>query len=133
MAKTVRKVIYKSLRWIQVTAAEETPTAAQAQDALEDFNEMMHSLKREGIALDWRTLALDDALPLPDEDIRGFTAMLSIELAPGYGKEVDPAIAVIAERQRAMLQAAYKGLPQMAFDPSLQPRVGWTTFDINKG
>lgn len=133
MAITARQLIYKALRNIQVTASEETPTAAQAQDGLRDFNEMMHSLKRESIPLDWRTLALDDAVPLPEEDIRGFTAMLSIELAPGYGKEVDPAIAVIAERQRLMLQAVYKNLPSASFDEALLPRIWRTTFDITKG
>lgn len=130
---TMRQTIYAALKRIQVTAAGEVPTSEEATDALERFNNMMHGLKIEGINLDWRTLTLDDDIPLLPEYIRGVEAMLALELAPEYGKEVDPAIAVIAERSRTLFQGVWNEVPDAVHDRGIQDRNSEFDFDITRG
>jgi hypothetical protein len=129
---TVRSIITKAMRKVQILAAGEDPSAAEGADGLDAFNEMMAGLKLESIPLDWRNLTLDDDVPLPPEHIRGVIHLLGVELAPEYGKEVDPTIALIAERARRLLQGHYKDIRQMSVDPGLIDRRAGT-FDINEG
>lgn len=130
---TMRQSIYAAMKRLQITAAGEVPTSEEATDALERFNNLMAGLKIDGINLDWRTLALDDDIPMLPEYIRGLECMLALELAPEFGKEVDPAIAVIAERTRTLLQGIYHEVPDTVFDRGIQDRVGEHDFDITRG
>lgn len=123
MTQTVRQVIYDALRKIQVTAAGEVPNADEITDGLRALNNLMAGLKLEAIDTDWASVALDDNFPLPDEHIRGSVLMLSVELAPEYGIQIDPVIATQAERARTLLQAAYTDIPETTFETALAPRV----------
>lgn len=130
---TARELVYAALRKLQITSAGEVPEAVDFVDSLAGFNFMMHGVKLEGINLDWRTLAADDVVPLPDEHILPFIYLLAIHLAPDFGREVDPAVATNAQNGRMFLQSFYTDVPDQTFDSALTSRIDRWDFDVEQG
>lgn len=121
---TARDTVYAALKRLAVTAAGETPTAAEAEDGLARLNAMMHGFAMEGGNVDWRDLALTDPMPTPQSQQRSIEYLLAVELAPEFGREVDPVLAVNAERARSLMLGHYATVPEVKLDPAVTPRDG---------
>lgn len=107
MATTARNVIYRALRLIRAIDPTEIPEAQEVTDSLQAFNEMMHGLENHGIYMDWEDIDLTDTVTNPNRDIRPITYLLAAEIAPEFGKELTPEVAVEARGAKAILQAWY--------------------------
>lgn len=124
MPLTARQVIYRALRRIGVTAEGETPTAAQANDALDTLNDMLHGFSADGIACAHTTVALDSTLNFPDEELAFVRDMLCLQLMPEYGT-INEIVGAAAAKARIFMQARYKIVPEVPIDRALRPRRWW--------
>jgi hypothetical protein len=136
MSTTARDCVYSALRKLGVSDPEETPSAPQAQYALEALNEMVHGWKAVNIDVghvDW-TLDSDVELEIDPRHIGGMKAMLAVYLSPEYpGSPVPPATIGLAEAGWRALQAAYVDASMdntLQIDSALRRRG---LFDIQTG
>lgn len=123
MSTTARNVIYRALRLIRAIDPTETPEAQEVTDSLQALNEMMHGLENHAIYMDWEDIALNDDMPNPNRDIRPITYLLAAEIAPEFGKDLTPEVAVEARGAKAILQAWYGITPQSRPDLSITDRL----------
>lgn len=121
---TARVVLTGSLRLLRVIAAEETPEAVALEDGLEALNQLLHSLKSHNADLGYQDITLDDNLPVPPEHVRPIRYMMAAELAPEYGTQLTPEVAVIAREAMMTLQAYYGRQAVLAVDDAFQERSG---------
>ena len=84
---------------------------------------MMSGLEAHGIYMDWEDIALTDNIPNPDRDIRHITYLLAAEIAPEFGMELTPEVAVEARESKAILQAWYGITPASRPDLSITDRM----------
>ena len=123
MATTARNVIYRALRLIRAIDPTEAPQADESTTSLQALNEMMHGLENHGIYMDWEDIALTDNMPNPNRDIRPITYLLAAEIAPEFGMELTPEVAVEARGAKAILQAWYGITPASRPDLSITDRL----------
>lgn len=121
---TARVVVTRALKLIRVIAAEEEPQAQELVDGVAALNEMLHGLKSHNADLDYQDITADDDLPVPPEHIRPIRYMLAAELAPEYGTQLTPEVAVEARDAMTILQAYYARSTTLRVDEAYQERTG---------
>lgn len=129
---TAREVVTDALKYIQVIHPGRSPSADEMTDGVRSLNLMLHSFEAEGIKLGFADITVDDDVPLADKFIRGVTYLLAIDLAPGYGTEVSPEVAINAAQSKTFLQTAFTEIPKLEMDTGLRNRrwgTGSETFD----
>lgn len=129
---TARVVVTRSLKLLRVIAAEETPTASQMADGLDSLNDLLHSLKSHNADIDHQDLTADDDLPVPPEHIRPIKYLLASEMAPEYGTQLTPEVAVEAKAAMPTLQAYYRRTAKLRVDDGIHPRLGQAGYDITR-
>ncbi len=119
---TPRTIISQALRTIRITASEETPTAAELNDGLDTFNQMVNGFESQAINLGFSDLTLDEDLPLDKKFHEGVRFLLAVVLAPEYGVEITPEIAIKAQSGMAFLQSHFAEIPILKMDKGLRNR-----------
>lgn len=100
---TVRDIIERALRKIQVVQVGDDVPAEDAQEALNALNDMMAGWQLFGVARAHTTLALTDAFPLDDKFAEGTVYMLASRIAPNFDRPIN----FNEARWMRALQAAY--------------------------
>jgi hypothetical protein len=72
--------------------------------------------------LGYQDITLDDDLPLPPEHIDPVVYMLAAVMAPLYGTQLTPEIAVMAKDAKTTLQSAYGRIATLKVDEAFQER-----------
>jgi len=117
---TAQDIIYRSMRTIGVLEAEESATAAQATDALDNLNDLLNEWERRGIygaAGDLTDLA--DELTLDPDEYRALRLNLAVDLAVEYSAQVGPILAQMADQSLRLLEAKYSAPKEVCLDPML--------------
>jgi hypothetical protein len=120
---TAHDTITAALRMIGALAAGETADADTANDALLRLNRMLAGWELLGIRMSIATLALADTINLPDGQLEAIEANLAVKLAPEWGKEISPALALAAREGRKGLSAAYMVVPTLRADAAYTQRM----------
>lgn len=117
---TARDLITMSLRTLGVLHSGETPSAEEADDALDTLNQLMNSWRYEGIDLEWVPItSLNTTLPYPDDHIGPFRHNLAVALSPDYGIQVTPTIAGLAKQGYDQMQKEYMDNRLLSVDDAL--------------
>jgi hypothetical protein len=121
---TALDVATASLRKIGVLAAEETPTAAAASDAITALRRMLGQWEAEGIrtgaAVVGVAFATTTTLAVPETHLDAVEWNLALRLAPEYGRPLDPAAAALAAEGKRALLAAYRRVPAMRLESAYE-------------
>lgn len=97
MSITALQMITDSARLANIIDQIQAPSAEQGQQWLRSLNQMMADWQTDGIRLGWRPIAaLDDTLPLADEDERGVKYNFAVEICGEYGIEPSTEVGNIA-------------------------------------
>jgi hypothetical protein len=116
---TARNVIKSVLRLISAIESNETPTAAESNDALTALNDMLHSWALHGVVLDHTDLTLDDEVLLPDSHMMGVKYSLAVQISPEYGMPVKADLVGIANREWTKIQAHHSNVDDVSLDQAL--------------
>lgn len=116
---TIQDITTWALKRIRVVAADETPSSADASDALEALNDMMFALELEGAYVNWSTVELTSTFPLTDSHRGGIRAMLAVDLAEMFAKPVPDSLARRAARGKEALQNDFDIIESMKLDDAL--------------
>ena len=131
---TVRNIVTRSLRRVNITDAGEEASARDADAALEAYNELFFAWVSEGVDTSPAVLGLDDTFPLATKHERGVIALLGIRLADDYDEEVTPILARDADTGWRMLQADYVYIEPLRSQEALQEmpslRRFWRRFGV---
>lgn len=119
MATTIRTIITRALRRIDVIAADATPTATEADNGLDTFNDMMAAFKAMGADISHTDQALDDNFALDAQYRAGIIAQLAARYASEYGGTVDPQLAAEAAEGERQILANYSTADLMEVDRGL--------------
>lgn len=120
---TARDVIRRSMRLIRAIDPTEEPQAEDFETGLTALNMMMHGFEDVGIYMDYENIEATDFLPTPNRDVRPIVYILAAEIAPEFGMELTPEVAVEARQALATLQAQYGIQPDSWPDRSIQNRL----------
>jgi hypothetical protein len=131
MATTARALIRRALKLCQVVDEDEQPQASQSADALDSLNDMAAGLKTQGANLDWQPLGLSDDVPVAPEHIDDLKYLLARTLAPEYGVELRPEVALRAQQGESSLIAHFARVGKLGTDPSYIDRLDRYGYDIN--
>jgi len=119
---TATDIINRACRRINILAGEEALSAAEASDALQNLNDMLHAFGPMGIKYAHTTLAAGDTVNFPDEQLRNIMLMLCADLADEYSVPLGPETSEAIRQAKNELQAAYLVLPPAVPDRSLRVR-----------
>jgi hypothetical protein len=121
---TAIDVITRSLREIGVLAQNQSATAFQGQQGLDDLKMMIASWELDGISMGDGSGLTSSAteLPYPENHTDAIMYNLAVRSAPKYGRAVKDATGTLAERGYRALQAAYGSLIDMEIDGALRGR-----------
>lgn len=78
-------------------------------------------------------LTLHDDLPYPPEYNRALRYNLAVDLAPEYGVDVPPAVAMVARQSKSAVARNNLQVPTAPIDPLLQRRMGGGLAALLKG
>ncbi len=116
-------VITDALREISVLAQNETASAFQGQQGLNDLKKMIANWELDGIGIgDVSTWILTTDIPLPENHIHPIVYNLAVRECSRYGKTPKQATVALAMNGFRQLEAAYGGLIDMTIDPAIRPR-----------
>ncbi len=119
---TARTLITRSLRTLGVLHSGETPSAEEANDALDALNEMLGAWIHDGIDLEFVPItSLNTVLPYPADHESAFRYNLAIQCSPDYGIAVTPVIAAMAQQGYDRMRREYLINPEMTTDNMLLP------------
>ena len=118
---TPKQILKRALRYIGVLRASEEPSASEANDALEVFNDMLKGFQIDGVKINHVDAAWTDTLPYPDELKDPFVYLSAARLAPEYGKQVDQLLYDMADKGKRTLQNYFLDLKPMAVDNAIHP------------
>jgi len=116
---TALDIIRRALRKIGAVAAEEEPSASEAQHALEELNAMAAAWEGKGIRWNWQKLTLHSDIPLPDWQIDALMWNLAVMMAPEWGATPSPVVVAAAAEGLQNLKAAYAAPQPAQIDPAL--------------
>lgn len=119
---TARDIITRSLRELGIVDAIETPSAEDADAALDVFNDMVAAWELDAIPLGLETLTLNSDLALPASHMEALRANLTARLAALFGVPAPALVVEQASRGYRNLQAAYARRRLLAADPGLRWR-----------
>ena len=131
---TVRNIVTRSLRRINVTDAGEEAAAHDADAGLEAYNELFFGWVSEGVDTSPSELGLNDTFPLDKRHERGIVALLAVRLADDYDQGVSPILARDADTGWRALQADYVYIEPLRSQEALQEmpslRRFWRRFGV---
>lgn len=119
---TARDIITRSLRELGIVDAIETPSAEDADAALDVFNDMVAAWELDAIPLGLETLTLNSDLALPASHMEALRANLTSRLAALFGVPAPALVVEQASRGYRNLQAAYARRRLLSADPALRWR-----------
>jgi hypothetical protein len=119
---TALDFISRALRIINVTAEGETPSAAQAADALLNLNGLLGGWEAVGIRIGLPELALADTINLPTSHFDPIVFNLAVSLATEYGADPQQADIVKAQDGLDALRNMYAQTPILALEPEYYRR-----------
>lgn len=128
---TARNIIMRAARRLGIVAGEEPLSAADLNDGLQLLNDMMHGFGPAGIKYAHTSLALGDAVNMPDEQLRNLVLMMCKELAMDFGVSPNPVLAGEIVAATLALQAYYWVQPPADSEPMLTWNGGGG-FDIRR-
>lgn len=129
---TANDIISRAARRAKILAGEETMGSAEAVDALQLLNDMLHEFPARGIKYPHRTLAATDTVNVPDRMLRALTLVFVKELAIDYGISLDAATENEIAAAENRLQAYYLVVNPTAPERALKSRrLG--AFDFDRG
>ena len=127
---TAGDVIIRAARRIGLLANEETLSAAEADNALQNLNDMLFGFGPAGIKYVHSTLAWSDTLNFPDEQVRNVMLMFCRDLADDYTLSLSPSLLEAIASAKQELQAAYLVINPAVPDRALRRRrAGWIDFE----
>lgn len=117
---TARTVVTGALKLLGVLAAGESPSAADAQEALDELNKMAFAWEAKNVYTGWLEVALDDAFPLEARHQAGVEAMLAEHLQPQYGNPLTEYAVQRAKEGWTLLFADYHTPELLRTDDALR-------------
>ncbi|MBS0219141.1 MAG: hypothetical protein JSR91_00215 [Proteobacteria bacterium] len=117
---TAKDVVKAAARRAQITAGEESPSAAEFVDWLAIMNRMMAAFPTKGIAYAHTDLKDTDTVNMPDRLLQPLILMLVNELADDVGITLGEKILNDIDGAKRTLQAAYYLERKAVTDPILQ-------------
>lgn len=108
---TANDIIRRAMRVARVLAVGQNPSAADTQDCLTIFNQMLYAWAHHGINLNLPTLTSSDTVDVPDDVLMGLSYNLAMLIAPEYERPIDPVVAAIAMNEFNRLQRTYAYIP----------------------
>jgi len=122
MSTTARTVVKAALRMLRAIDVTEEPEADDLATGIENMNRMIHAWENDGIYIEYEDVEATDNMPFPNRDIDNIVYLLAARLAPEYGDELTPEVAVGAREAKATLQAQYGVQPESRPDLSITNR-----------
>lgn len=130
-APSANDIITAAFRRLGILQDEQEMSDADAANGLTKLNDMMHGFGPMGIKYAHTTLALTDAINMPDELIDSLKWMMADDLVDDYGVQLTPRQELRIVNAKNQLQAAYWVQPPADTDPMLRPPP--RRFDITRG
>jgi hypothetical protein len=97
MSITNVEIIGDALRELGVISEIQTPSAEQGAHALRKLNQMMAEWKDVKVDLGYYAQdTMSDTCPIPEYAENGVLTQLALRLAPNYGAQVPPELAIAA-------------------------------------
>lgn len=118
-AYSAQTIINRALTTIGVLASEESATSAQAQDALDSLNDLLHEWDTRGIGGGHSDVDLSDELILDPDEYRALRLWLALDLADEYQAAVSPSMVARGEEARRLLEAKYCRPKTLCIDDAL--------------
>lgn len=119
---SVGSTVARALRLITVIDAQEDVNDKDFKTAVEALNALMVRIEADGLALGWYPVSNpSEELPVPPEAEMAVAYMLAVVVAPEYGKEASPTVAVMANDGLRALQrdrAVAEPITQQAVVPT---------------
>lgn len=116
---TVKQIIKRAMRSLAILQSGEEPTAAEAQDAVETFNAMLHAWEHDGIPLNHIDLAYADTFPYPDHHVDPVMYNFAVRYGVEFGKDIPAVVIGGAESGYRNLQNYYVDVPTLEVDTAL--------------
>lgn len=121
---SAQRIIKRALDTIGVVEAEETPTAAEQQDALDALNDILNEWDLKGIGGGFQDVTISTELTLDADEYRSLRLSLAVDLATSYQAEIGQAILMQKERAERVLEAKYANPSELCIDSALTYRNG---------
>lgn len=118
-------IITGALKHLGVNAAESPITAAEAQDGLDDLNDMGAEWEESGYRVGFVPASdVNAEITLPRSSHAAFKAGLAARLAPQYGKAISPGLAALVIETKQNLAKATLDPLTVAFPDTLPTGAG---------
>ena len=123
---SAQDIVKRAMRTIGVLEAEESPTAAEQEDGLENLNDILHSWRTRGIGSDHVDVEASTEMLLDSDEYRAIRYSLAMDLIPEYGCPQDRAAMIAAAKDGAMriIEAKYCRPKDLCVDAALQQDAG---------
>ena len=115
-AYSASRIIDRALSTIGVLEAEESATAAQAQDALDTLNDILNEWDRRGIGGGFSDATLSTELTLDPDEYRAIRLWLALDLASEYQVTASPLLIQAADDARRLLEAKYSSPSRLCIE-----------------
>jgi hypothetical protein len=116
---TVRTIVTRALRELNLIGADETPDAGEAAKALASLNAMALGWSADNIHTGWPTVTLSDEFPLDARHEEGVTYLLAKRIAGSRAQALTAEQRSMAELGLSRLMADYKVLETLRVDDGL--------------
>lgn len=116
---TVRTIVTRALRELNLIGADETPDAGEAAKALAALNAMALGWSADNIHTGWSEVTLSDDFPLDARHEEGAVFLLAKRIAGSRGQPLTPQQREYAELGLSRLMADYKTLETLRVDAGL--------------
>jgi hypothetical protein len=134
-ATTVRDIITRAMRALNLIGADEDPDAGEASKHLATLNAMALGWDADKVHAGWQTVEISDDFPLEAKHEEGVTYLLAKRIAADSGITLSPDQRALADKGWARLCADYKARDTLRMDDGLRmpsernfarlPPVGW--------
>ena len=119
MATVKRHIIKRGLRSLAILQSGEEPSAAEAEDAIDVLNAMLHAWEFDGITLNHIDLAYTDTFPYPDNHIDPVMYNFALRYATEFGKDIPAVVISGAKDGYRNLQNYYLETPDLSMPSTL--------------
>lgn len=116
---TVRDIVTRAMREVNLIGADETPDSGEANKAVDQLNAMAMGWSADSINTGWSTVVLSDYFPLEPRHEEGVTFMLAKRLAGARGTALTPDQMRLAELGENRLASDYKAIEGLRVENGL--------------